>query len=992
MDWSQLRAAAQRCSPDWRRLRRFRDIESWLAQPSVQALAHLASVPAGEERDTYQALACLRLKLQRDEAAAAPAQRQPFLDAIGISLQLSAALAARYPELALPPAPAEAARQELLRELTALNSRAQQVVSRAAPGVASPELASDLEQVLAEYGALAGRFGPGNPAYPDLCFFMASVAWALAKSLVPLGRYGEVAGHLEKGAGWYEVAGMPKDAAECRDFGAELARRRAGDLDAATRKSLEDLQAQDPKASLRGLLALVQANTEAGGAFEAGRDAERAAGELVRLGYPDPEAAGRTGFESVLEAWITTAIRDGAPGQDPLAAVVEIVKAYATVLGARVSANLTADPGRAERLDELLKLLSDYAGQMFRVVAEVDAEAQVALAGYVPQSASEAVPPSEDPGLQVNRLAGELLDLQTECNRLTAAGLPTECLISEVARLEKAVEPLRVPWLTGRACLVRAYIHLQAGRGAPVLDAALQAQAAILNGRPPGLASLTESAERGFYLEARARQAQASLLLEDPAAALACCQETIRDVEVERARVSSPYQQSAWIASAVDSYTWGAVAAFRSGCWNDLLALTDLVKAHASLRARPLETAPDLAGLIREFQLLDLQPGNAARRRELWELITVREGQAAAEVPHTPLTVQSVQQLLAYDETVVEYFWFTDSKLLLMVISRGDFCAGLIQFSEDDQATLRALLDAIETMQGSSRGLDSVIAKLGATLLPPWCRETIAGRRRLIFIPHRSLHLFPFQAVAWDDEPIGVRFGVRYAPNLASLGLARQGFRSGGVLAVGVPDCRQPGYPLLPEAATEVLRVAEIYRERGVTVDVLLGDEATRENLRALASRRYSVVHLATHGESVLRNAPDPLESKLMLCGDALDGLDITYCGFRAELAVLSACSSGQRALRGRDSAELPGDDIFGLQMALFHSGVRTILGTLWPVETHAALAIVTEFHRQYAAGLSAELALQAAVTEFRRLQPGRKACCYWAPFFLISIGSMREE
>jgi CHAT domain-containing protein len=121
----------------------------------------------------------------------------------------------------------------------------------------------------------------------------------------------------------------------------------------------------------------------------------------------------------------------------------------------------------------------------------------------------------------------------------------------------------------------------------------------------------------------------------------------------------------------------------------------------------------------------------------------------------------------------------------------------------------------------------------------------------------------------------------------------------------------------------------------------------------------------------------------------ALDAMDIANLRLNAELVMLSACHSGQRAIELRDLGEVPGDDIFGLQAALFRAGARSIAGTLWLVETKSASPITRAFHRHYADGKPAEVALQLSVKEYLASAPAHcDGVYYWAPYFISSIGS----
>jgi CHAT domain-containing protein len=120
--------------------------------------------------------------------------------------------------------------------------------------------------------------------------------------------------------------------------------------------------------------------------------------------------------------------------------------------------------------------------------------------------------------------------------------------------------------------------------------------------------------------------------------------------------------------------------------------------------------------------------------------------------------------------------------------------------------------------------------------------------------------------------------------------------------------------------------------------------------------------------------------------------MDIANLGLTAELVMLSACHSGQRAIELRNLGEVPGDDIFGLQAALFRSGVRSIVGTLWVLAMQSGSPISRAFHKYYAEGKRAEVALQLSVKDYlASAKPPFNDIYYWAPFFITSIGSPKS-
>jgi CHAT domain-containing protein len=180
------------------------------------------------------------------------------------------------------------------------------------------------------------------------------------------------------------------------------------------------------------------------------------------------------------------------------------------------------------------------------------------------------------------------------------------------------------------------------------------------------------------------------------------------------------------------------------------------------------------------------------------------------------------------------------------------------------------------------------------------------------------------------------------------------------------------------------MEVAAVHGERGST---LL--DATRAEFLAAPLAVYRCLHLATHGSSVLAGdaLDDPFACGIALRDGVLDGLALASLDLHAELVVLAACHSGQRALRGRGLAQLPGDDLFGLQGALFEAGVNAMLGALWPVDDESARAILVDFHRAYTAGAAPDLALQRALVAHLNSPQRRQTLYDWAPYFVSVLG-----
>ena len=165
----------------------------------------------------------------------------------------------------------------------------------------------------------------------------------------------------------------------------------------------------------------------------------------------------------------------------------------------------------------------------------------------------------------------------------------------------------------------------------------------------------------------------------------------------------------------------------------------------------------------------------------------------------------------------------------------------------------------------------------------------------------------------------------------------------------------------------------------------LLGAEASEDAvLGALGSAE--LVHFGTHGRaygteararrSFVALAPSGAGDGLLTMTEVLAGPRIS-----ASLVVLSACETGLGDLKGAEGT-------VGLQRAFLARGARSVLVTLWKVDTVATDSLMRKFYRYWlderTARTKAE-ALRLAQAEVRRLPVVRaNPAHYWAGFQLV--------
>jgi CHAT domain-containing protein len=207
--------------------------------------------------------------------------------------------------------------------------------------------------------------------------------------------------------------------------------------------------------------------------------------------------------------------------------------------------------------------------------------------------------------------------------------------------------------------------------------------------------------------------------------------------------------------------------------------------------------------------------------------------------------------------------------------------------------------------------------------------------------------------------------------------------------------------PRLPRTRHEVQAVVSYVPQSSL----LLGPDASEQELVELvdrgALREYSHLHFATHALVDRRfpersalvlsqiDLPDPLEAALS--GRRIyDGLVTAKeiaaeWELNAELVTLSSCQSAL----GR---ERRGEGYLGLAQAFLHSGARTLLVSLWPVDDAATALLMARFYENLFAETkprSKARVLQDAKRWLREYtdEEGRRPFqhpAYWSAFILI--------
>jgi tetratricopeptide (TPR) repeat protein len=420
------------------------------------------------------------------------------------------------------------------------------------------------------------------------------------------------------------------------------------------------------------------------------------------------------------------------------------------------------------------------------------------------------------------------------------------------------------------------------------------------------------------------------------------------------------------------------------------------------LRARPFPFArsalPDsaAAGLgVAEAALLradrESQPRFLRRIRAAWV-----EAEAARPDPApegSPREALAVRACLRNDEALLSFALGEERSLVWMATRGGVWVRELPPrpFLANRIAAFRQ--DVENDRSHSPAGEDLCRALLDRV------PGTVRSRPVWLLSLERDLFALPWAALpcGQSGRPLLHDRTMQVVPGAWMAGLRKETpDQPGWFLGVGDPvynpaDPRRKGWQRglpsedwlsrLPESAEEVRASAS--RWPGPS-RVLLGQEATRERIRAAIEDGPAVVHFATH--VVQPPAPAPPHSFLALSltaagrPDMLGQTEIS-AGWRtdARLVVLSGCASGQGTAR-------EGAGLEGMTRAWLAAGAQAVLATLWPVRDESA-SFFAEFYQALRADPARNPAHALRQAQLRALEAGgwRARPSLWASYFLIS-------
>ena len=364
-------------------------------------------------------------------------------------------------------------------------------------------------------------------------------------------------------------------------------------------------------------------------------------------------------------------------------------------------------------------------------------------------------------------------------------------------------------------------------------------------------------------------------------------------------------------------------------------------------------------------------------------------------------TLTLIQKSLKAQEQMIEYF-VGETHLIIFSITKEKVAIQKYPLKEDIYSNLKVLLDLVKhppTFQDELADFYSfkqAAHQLYQQLIAP---VLDVNTNKLIIIPDDQLNYLPFELLLTSTETPEeilyaklpylfkkVAINYHYSANLyegtkttkqseaiqSFIGFAPSFGRS---IIAQTRNCTNDELYSLNCSQKELENITTLIND-GRSI---IGINATKDNFSKEAANGR-ILHIATHA---CINEEDPMLSKIYFADDYLTYYDLNNLALNADLAVLSACNTGNGKLE-------KGEGVMSIAKGFIQAGVSSVVTSLWSVDDCATSDVMTQFYKYLKEKQPKEEALRNAKLAY--LQKADKAHAhpfYWGAF--VQFGNTKS-
>jgi CHAT domain-containing protein len=309
-----------------------------------------------------------------------------------------------------------------------------------------------------------------------------------------------------------------------------------------------------------------------------------------------------------------------------------------------------------------------------------------------------------------------------------------------------------------------------------------------------------------------------------------------------------------------------------------------------------------------------------------------------------------------------------------------------------------SLLEEKRELFGNYRNLPWFVRKASVTVLPSV--SSLVTLRTLSAVPPPRKAFLGFGDPIFNQDQLDRAEKPKIVSHAGDTVVTTRRIRSAdkGLLdSAALNSVRLEQLDRLPDTAEEIKTIAAILNA-DFQRDAFLGKEASERKVKTMTLSDRKVISFATHalvpGDLDGLDQPALALSSPSVTGEPEDGIltmgEILPLKLNADWVILSACNTGASEGSGAEA-------VSGLGRAFFYAGTRSLLVSMWPVETTSAKKLVTGIfeNQKNNPELSRSHALQKAILDLidqghlMDEKSGKIASSYahpffWAPFIIV--------
>ena len=272
-------------------------------------------------------------------------------------------------------------------------------------------------------------------------------------------------------------------------------------------------------------------------------------------------------------------------------------------------------------------------------------------------------------------------------------------------------------------------------------------------------------------------------------------------------------------------------------------------------------------------------------------------------------------------------------------------------------------------------GTDTPGDRLYRMLIAPVSKRLSPGAS-VVIVPDGALYRLNFETLPvrangrhyWIEDA-----EIQIAPSLPVLSVGASAPVSRSLLLIGDATAREPEFPALRYASSEMANVSRHFPPQSVTAHQR--ERAAPGAYRNAQLDRFGLIHFTAHA---VANADSPLDSAIMLSGPddgfKLYARDVADRPLNADLVTVSACrSAGERTYSG--------EGLVGFAWAFLRAGARRVIAGLWDVDDRSTADLMDAVYARIAAGATPPRALREAKLAALRKGGTSAKPYYWGPF-----------